>query len=104
MSYGLAESVIEVILGVFSHYPQIEQAVLYGSRAKGSYRQGSDIDLTLVGGSDLTSAVLTKVINELDDLLLPYAIDLSLLLNISDAHVLDHIQRFGVALYQKERK
>ncbi len=102
MSYGLAESVIEVIIGVFSHYPQIEQAVLYGSRAKGSYRQGSDIDLTLVGGEDLTAILLTKVMDELDDLLLPYAIDLSLLRNISDAAVLDHIRRVGVVLYQKD--
>ncbi len=100
MSYGLAESVIEGILGVFSHYPQIEKAILYGSRAKGNYRQGSDIDLTLIGGSDLSSAVLTKVMNELDDLLLPYAIDLSLLRNISDTAVLDHIKRVGVVLYQ----
>ncbi len=104
MSYGLAESVIEGIRGVFSHYPPIEQAVLYGSRAKGSYRQGSDIDLTLVGGEDLTSAVQTKIMNELDDLLLPYAIDLSLLRNISDASVLDHIRRVGVVLYQNDGK
>lgn len=101
MSYGLAESVIEGIRGVFSHYPQIEKATLYGSRAKGNYRQGSDIDLTLIGGSDLSSAVLTKVMNELDDLLLPYAIDLSLLRNISDTAVLDHIRRIGVVLYKK---
>ncbi|MEI6640034.1 MAG: nucleotidyltransferase domain-containing protein [Chlorobium sp.] len=101
MSYGLAESVIERMCGVFSHYPQIEQATLYGSRAKGNYRQGSDIDLTLIGGSDLSSAVLTKVMNELDDLLLPYAIDLSLLRNISDTAVLDHIRRIGVVLYKK---
>jgi len=102
VSYGLAESVIERICGVFSHYPQIEQALLYGSRAKGSYRQGSDIDLTLIGGSDLTSAVLTKVLDELDDLLLPYAIDLSLLRTISDADVLAHIRRIGVVLYEKD--
>lgn len=102
MSYGLAESVTERICGVFSHYPQIEQALLYGSRAKGSYRQGSDIDLTLIGGSDLTSAVLTKVLDELDDLLLPYAIDLSILHIISDAAVLDHIRRIGVVLYEKD--
>ncbi len=104
MSYGLAESVTERICGVFSHYPQIEQALLYGSRAKGNYRQGSDIDLTLVGGLDLNSAVLTKVLDELDDLLLPYAIDLSLLRTISDADVLAHIQRVGVVLYQKDSK
>ena len=102
VSYGLAESVIERIKTVFSHYQQIEQALLYGSRAKGSYREGSDIDLTLVGGEDLTSAMLTKVIDELDDLLLPYVIDLSLLRNITDIAVLDHIKRVGVAVYEKD--
>ena len=47
--YGLKEKHIKAINSVFSKYPQIEKAILYGSRAKGNYRNGSDIDLTLVG-------------------------------------------------------
>jgi predicted nucleotidyltransferase len=49
MKYGLKDDVVKKIINVFSKYPQIEKAVLYGSRAKGNYKNGSDIDLTLFG-------------------------------------------------------
>ena len=49
MKYGLKESYIQQIQFVFAEYPAIEKVILYGSRAKGNYRNGSDIDLTLVG-------------------------------------------------------
>ena len=47
MRYGLKNIIIENINNIFSQYPQIEKAVLYGSRAKGNYKTGSDIDLVL---------------------------------------------------------
>lgn len=100
MKYGLKESTIEKICAVFAHYSQIEKAVLYGSRAKGNYKNGSDIDLTLCGGTDLTLTVLYKIIEELDDLLLPYTIDLSIFANISDQDILEHINRVGVLFYE----
>jgi len=53
MKYGLTSSVIERICNVLARYPQVEKAILYGSRAKGNYKPGSDIDLTLLGGADL---------------------------------------------------
>ncbi|MFZ5519007.1 MAG: nucleotidyltransferase domain-containing protein [Candidatus Zhuqueibacterota bacterium] len=99
--FGLEESDIRAICGVLANYPQVEQAVLYGSRAKGNYKNGSDIDLTLRGGADLTLTVLYQIMNEIDDLLLPYMIDLSLFSQLHDSDVLDHIQRAGVAFYEK---
>jgi len=102
MKYGLQEATIQKICAVFVRYPQVEKAVLYGSRAKGSYRNGSDIDLTLLGGKDLTLDVMNKISNELDDLLLPYKIDLSIFHDISDPDVMDHIRRVGVMFYEKE--
>ena len=101
MKYGLKNSTIQKICGVFARYPQVEKAVLYGSRAKGNYKNGSDIDLTLCGGADLTLKVLYKIMEEIDDLLLPYTIDLSLFDNISDPDVIEHIQRVGVTFYEK---
>jgi len=102
--FGLKESTIERICAVFEKYPQVEKAVLYGSRAKGNYKNGSDIDLVLLGGADLTLNVLYKIMDEIDDLLLPYTIDLSILNNISDADVIEHIQRVGVTFYEKNSK
>ncbi len=101
LRFGLKDTVIERICGVLSHYPQVEKAILYGSRAKGNYRNGSDIDLTLRGGTNLTLSVLYKIMNELDDLLLPYIIDLSIYNTIGDPDVIEHIQRVGVTFYSK---
>jgi uncharacterized protein len=101
MKYGLPESTIQKIRAVLSRYPQVEKAILYGSRAKGNYKNGSDIDLTLRGGSDLTLNVLYKIMDELDDLLLPYTIDLSIFSNIGNPDVIEHIQRVGVTFYDK---
>jgi predicted nucleotidyltransferase len=101
MKYGLPQAAREKICAVLSRYPQVEQAILYGSRAKGNYHNGSDIDLTLRGGADLTLNVLYKILDDLDDLLLPYTIDLSIFNDISDQDVIEHIQRVGVVFYKK---
>jgi predicted nucleotidyltransferase len=101
LRFGLKETTIDQICSVLARYPQVEKAVLYGSRAKGNYRNGSDIDLTLLGGKDLTLQVLYKLMDELDDLLLPYIIDLSIFRYINDPDVIAHIQRVGITFYPK---
>lgn len=78
----------------------MEKVVLYGSRAKGNFKPGSDIDLTLYGYS-LTSSELGTIAEELDDLLLPYQIDLSIFAKISNVDLQEHINRVGVILYQR---
>jgi predicted nucleotidyltransferase len=100
MRYGLSDGTIQKIHAVLKDYPQVDQAILYGSRAKGSYKNGSDIDLTL-RGERLTLNVLYKILTDLDDLLLPYTIDLSILNDISDPDMIEHIQRVGVSFYEK---
>ena len=100
MSHGLTTTTVERLQSVLAHYPEVETAVLYGSRAKGTHRPGSDIDLTLCG-NDLNHTLLTRIDNELDDLLLPYQIDLSLMSSLSHPALLDHIRRVGVVLYEK---
>ncbi len=47
--YGLKQTVVEQISHVLARYPEIERAVIYGSRAKGNFKPGSDIDLALIG-------------------------------------------------------
>ena len=101
LRFGLKEASIQKICAVLARYPQVEQAILYGSRAKGNYKNGSDIDLTLRGGSGLTLHVLYRIMNELDDLLLPYTIDLSILADIGDPDLIEHIQRVGITFYEK---
>ncbi|MCX6981863.1 MAG: nucleotidyltransferase domain-containing protein [Verrucomicrobiota bacterium] len=100
MNHGLTTATVDRLQSVLAHYPEVEKAVLYGSRAKGTHRPGSDIDLTLCGGA-LNHTLLTRIDNELDDLLLPYQIDLSLMSSLSHPALLDHIRRVGVVLYAK---
>ncbi len=99
--FGLKEATIQKICGVFAKYPQIEQAVIYGSRAKGNYKNGSDIDLTL-HGKDLTLDLLYQISTEIDDLLPPYTIDLSIFHDLKDPDLIDHIQRAGIVFYEKK--
>ena len=101
MKFGLQETTIAKICSVFVRYPQVEKVRIYGSRAKGNYRNGADIDLTLYGGNDLTMDVLYKIMSDIDDLLLPYTIDLSIFHDISDRDFIDHIKRVGVTFYDK---
>ncbi len=100
MKYGLKPEVIERINSVFAIHPEVEQAVLYGSRAKGTHRAGSDIDLCLKG-EKLTLPLLLKIGNELDDLLLPYKIDLSIFHTLDNRELIEHIQRAGTVFYGK---
>jgi uncharacterized protein len=99
LGFGLKETAIAKIKGVLVRYPEIEKAVLYGSRAKGSYRNGSDIDLTLMGDG-LTHNQLLRIETEIDDLLLPYKMDLSLHRQIENPSLLEHIARVGITFYQ----
>jgi len=102
--FGLKDTTIQKICDVLAKYPQVEKAVLYGSRAKGNYKNGSDIDLTLLGGETLTMNILYRIMSELDDLLLPYTIDLSIFQHISDPDLIEHIERVGVLFYQKAKE
>ena len=100
--FGLEENDIRVVCAVLAGHPQVEKAILYGSRAKGNHKNGSDIDLTLLGREDLTPEVLFRIMDEIDDLLLPYTFDLSIFHHINDPDVIDHIRRVGVVFYEKE--
>ena len=102
MRFGLKEETIAKICSVFEKFPQVEKVILYGSRAMGNYKNGSDIDITLIGGDDLTLQVLFKIIDEIDDLMLPYSFDISLYKHINDKDVIDHIQRVGQIFYTKQ--
>ena len=96
---GLSNAQHSAIEAVLRRYADVDAAVLYGSRAMGCYRQGSDIDLVLLGFIDF--ATLNRISLELDDLLLPYEIDLSVFDAIENPQLREHIQRVGQFFYKK---
>ena len=97
---GLHKTDIAAINSVFQNYSQIESVILYGSRAKNTFRDGSDIDLTIVG-EKVTLNKLFEIEQDLDDLLLPWKIDLSLFHQIENEELIDHIKRIGIVFYTK---
>jgi predicted nucleotidyltransferase len=98
---GLSEQTVSRITRVFEQFPAVEKAVLFGSRAKGVHKRGSDIDLALVGVG-LNWRVLGKIEDALDDLLLPYKFSLIIYNDKTDAAVAAHIQRVGCLFYERE--
>src|ERR1035441_8503082 len=89
MKYGLTKATIEKICAVFARFREIEKVVLYGSRAKGNFKPGSDIDLTLYGEA-LTADLRSAIASALDDLLLPYTIDLSVFDDLDHVKLREH--------------
>ncbi len=100
MDFGLSEETKKKICGVFARFPEIDQAIIYGSRAKGTFKPGSDIDLTLSGDS-LTTDIRSRIALALDDILLPYEIDLSLFSDLHNDELSAHIGRVGKVFYKK---
>ena len=101
MKFGLNEKVIEDIVNNLKKYEEVESAKIFGSRARGDNRKASDIDIALFGDY-LTSSINTKIFFEIDDLYLPYKIDLINFNSISsDDTIRKNILNEGVEFYAK---
>jgi len=101
MRFGLDQVLLDKFCAVFEQYSSIDKVIIYGSRAKGSYRKGSDIDLTLLG-PEITFETLSAVIIALDVLNTPYLVDVSLFSELHSLHLEEHILRVGQVFYQKD--
>lgn len=77
-----------------------KKVVVYGSRAKGNFQEGSDIDLTIIE-EEIPSSVLLKLVNDFDDSLLPIKVDISIFSKLTNRDLIDHIKRVGQVFYQK---
>jgi predicted nucleotidyltransferase len=93
---------LEKLASVFQKHSAIDSVIIYGSRAKGTYKEGSDIDLT-IKGSALSFFELMKIEDQIDDLYLPYGVDLSQYEQLTNSDLMDHIDRVGVVIYSKNK-
>lgn len=99
--FGLDEKVIEEIVKVIANYAEVEKAVIFGSRARGDYRDGSDIDIALFGNS-LTHSINTNIFYEIDNLYIVYKVDLINFNSLEKEYKLkENILREGVEIYAK---
>jgi len=100
--FGLPPATLEKLNSVFAQHAAIDSVLLYGSRAKGNYRASSDIDLTIKGG-EIPFDELMQIENEIDDLMLPYTVDLSQYRQLENADLIAHIDKVGVAIYERKK-
>ena len=99
MDTGLSPKTIHALEGVFKQFDAIHKVVLYGSRALGTYKPGSDIDLALFG-KNVTPDLIASIAILIDDLLLPYTLDLTAYDLIDNLALREHIDRVGIELFQ----
>lgn len=99
MKFGLSDSVICELQDVFRRHKNISKVLIFGSRAKGNFRDGSDIDLAAIG-KDMDYSQLIKILTEIDDLDLLYSVDLLDYNKTIDTPIGDHINRVGQVFYQ----
>lgn len=99
--YGLEESDIRDIVSVLKENSKVQQIILFGSRAKNIHENGSDIDIALKGNGLSTNDIISLSV-ELDELDLPYKIDLVIFECIEEKALKQHIDRVGVLLYNRQ--
>jgi len=97
-AFGLESNDTQTILSIFAAHPVIESAVLYGSRATGRFKPGSDIDLMLTG-KKLADRTILDVCAELRDSNLPYRVDVVAENEIKDENLKREIERTGKSFY-----
>lgn len=102
--FGLLASDVEAILSVLSNHAKVERAYIFGSRAKGNYRTGSDVDLALKGSEiDFdTVSQISYLLNEETNM--PYKFDVLNYHSITEPELLVHIDRVGVEVYRRSYK
>jgi predicted nucleotidyltransferase len=100
MKFGLNDNIIDILKQQISSFEEIDEAVIYGSRAMNTYRKGSDIDITFKG-KNVNNSLINKLLIKIDDLYLPYRMDFSVFNHISNPDLISHINRVGKLFYKK---
>lgn len=99
--YGLSNEIIQGLCEVFQSQPNIRKVILFGSRAKGNYTTGSDIDLA-VQADGLSFRQLMDINARIEDLGLLYKVDVILYDKVAGTPIGEHIDRVGRVLFQRE--
>jgi uncharacterized protein len=93
---GLKKDDLSDILKVINKYKEVKSAVIFGSRAKGNYKNGSDVDIALKG-EDLTFSIVQNIRAELnEETIMPYKFDVIFYNKIVNNELISHIDRVGV--------
>ncbi len=98
MRFGIDDRIWDEVLSILSEYGEIHRALLFGSRAKGTFEKGSDIDIVLFG-ENITTAIILDILIKLDDTYIPQEFDIIAFNQIDNQDLIDHIDRVGLEIY-----
>ena len=96
---GLRQPDLDIVLSVLSEFPNIKEAVIFGSRAKGNFRNGSDVDIALKGENIDLEIVSTISYKLNEETILPYKFDVLDYQSINNSKLTEHINRKGISVY-----
>lgn len=96
---GLTPTDEQKITAVLAEFGEVRQALVFGSRAMGNCKQGSDVDIALKGQLDVSS--VTRIKARLEELPLPYFFDLVDYDRITEPALRAHIDEFGKVFYAR---
>lgn len=101
-SFGLTDRNIFTLHTIFEQYPEVTEVRIFGSRAKGNYTTGSDIDLAIMN-PEVNQKTITRILSDIEDSSLPYKVDLVAFHSLKTPEFVDHIERKGVLFYKKDK-
>jgi len=101
IDFGLSENTTRILQDYFEKIDCIEMVKIYGSRAIGNYRKGSDIDFAIFG--DVDSSLIGKITYEIDELPTPYMFDITCYNTIGNEKLKEHIDKYGKVFYSKNQ-
>jgi len=101
MKYGLIKQDLNAIVEFISQFDEIDKAILFGSRAKGNYKPGSDIDIAIYG-ENISMDVVSSLRSLLEDQSpMPYLFDVIDGTHLDHKELKEHIQRVGIVIFAK---
>lgn len=102
--FGLLDTDLETLISILELYPKVERAIIFGSRAKGNFKHGSDVDIALKG-AELNFDNLNQISYHLnEETQMPYMFDVLNYHKISEPTLTEHIDRIGFEIYCRQKK
>jgi predicted nucleotidyltransferase len=98
--YGLTERDTHILFGIFEKFQEVKNVYLYGSRAKGTFKSGSDIDLAIMN-ENISEKTIRTIKSEIEDSNLPYFVDITSFTTLNHKELVEHILRVGVPFYSQ---
>lgn len=97
-NYGINDASYEEMISLFKSFDSLDKVYIFGSRARGDYKEGSDIDLAIESKDDIK----LRLLNKLEDIRCILNFDVVDVNNIENEKLLMNIKKEGILIYRRE--